>query len=57
VAHSLFLPSIRPSQEGKSVPHLSRSYRDEWAGKPCLPLRLDFNRPPNFGGAEDDKGN
>ncbi len=28
---------------GKSVPHSSRLYRDEWAASSCCPHRLDFN--------------
>lgn len=34
---------------GKSVPHSSRLYRDEWGARSCRPLRLDFNGSSDSG--------
>src|ERR1017187_1848497 len=37
------------SQIGKSVPHSSQLYRDEWAASSCRPLRLDINDSSDSG--------
>ncbi len=43
-------PATRLSfANGKSVPHSSRLYRDEWAAGSCRPLRLDFNNSRESG--------
>jgi hypothetical protein len=55
VAHSPIKPSVRASQIGKSVPHSSRLYRDEWAASSCCPLRLDFNDSSNSTSVVDTK--